>query len=149
MAPHLPHAFQELPGKVSSKAWADWRCDFELFVDRKVSKRERVVALRYLTLANPTPAQQAALDALAISEKDKLLDLLGCLGSEGLRRFRMKSSWNINQQKGNKKERTSSTKIQMGTSFGGWNSLERATSTSRNGTQARSRPDEPKLGQLK
>ncbi|MCP3667615.1 MAG: hypothetical protein GY696_34840, partial [Gammaproteobacteria bacterium] len=39
---------------------------------------------------------QAAPDALAVSEKDKLLDLLGCLGPEGLRRFQMTSSWNIN-----------------------------------------------------
>ncbi len=70
MAPLLPHAYQEL--HVSTKAWEDWRIEFELHVDRKVQSRERFVALRTLDLANPTPAQQAALDALVVSEKEKI-----------------------------------------------------------------------------
>ncbi len=96
MAPPLPRAYLEFAGEVATKTWADWRCEFELFLDGKICDQERSVALRILDLVNPTPFQEAALAALVITEKDKLRDLFSCLGSEGLRRFQTESSWNIN-----------------------------------------------------
>ncbi len=94
MSPGLPLAYKQIAGELSSKSWPDWSSEFELLLGKKVTERERLVELRTLALANPTPFQQAALDALV--DKHKLLDLFSCLSSEGLRRFRIKSTWNIN-----------------------------------------------------
>lgn len=65
-----------------------------IHIMRKSKNTEKSIAIRKMNLPQPlTDANVQSLATLIYTEEDKLIDLFSALGTEGFRRFRMKTGW--------------------------------------------------------
>ncbi|MCP3664988.1 MAG: hypothetical protein GY696_21240, partial [Gammaproteobacteria bacterium] len=95
---HPPDQFLPNSGEDPRIDFREWASDWSIYILRKTKAATKNKANRRVSLpAQLTPEQTASLNALDYVEEDKLVDLFSALGTEGYRRFRLKTGWQVNQ----------------------------------------------------
>ncbi|MCP3668573.1 MAG: hypothetical protein GY696_39845, partial [Gammaproteobacteria bacterium] len=74
----------------------NWKKEFKLYLGPKESAATCQIANKRLSLREPiTVDQQQTLDSLRLTATDALRDLFLGIGSEGFRKFDLKSGWDF------------------------------------------------------
>ncbi len=93
---HPPDPFWPIQGEKPRADFLNWKKEFKLYLGSKESAATRQIANKRLSLREPiTAAQQQTLDSLTLTAMDTLRDLFLGLGSEGFRKFDLKSGWDF------------------------------------------------------